>query len=108
MTIIMLATALLTQTGDAATARKPQAELIGDMAAIFGPEHYPPAAIRAHEEGLVVADLTIDTLGRVTDCEIIESAASSLSEQTCRLSVINRGLFRAARDRDGKAVVGHY
>jgi len=55
-----------------------------------------------------VADLTIDAHGRVTDCRIVEAAAASLREQTCHLAVSSRGLFRAARDRQGNAVVGHY
>jgi len=86
----------------------PKPELIGDMVAAFGPENYPPAALRAHEEGLVVADLTIGTQGRVTDCKITESASASLDEQTCRIAVSTPALFRAARDSRGKPVVSHY
>ncbi|WP_433910346.1 energy transducer TonB [Sphingomonas yabuuchiae] len=92
--------------GQAADAPRP--ELVGDIAVVFGPDHYPPAAIRAREQGRVVVDLAVDRQGRVTDCRVIEAAAASLAEQTCRLAVSSPGLFRAARDRRGATVPSHY
>ncbi|WP_294236180.1 energy transducer TonB [uncultured Sphingomonas sp.] len=86
----------------------PKPEIVGDMAAAFGPDNYPPAAQRAHEEGLVIADLTVDAQGRVTGCTISQSASASLDEQTCHIVVSTPGLFRAARDRGGRAVASHH
>lgn len=108
MTIVTLALVLLGQGMTVHANGRPHPELVGDMAAIFGPENYPPAAIRAHEEGRVVADLTVDPQGRVTDCKIIQSASASLDERTCQLAMSGSGLFRATKDRRGNAIASHY
>lgn len=47
---------------------------------------YPPAALRAGEQGTVTARVTISEMGRVTACSIAETSGSrSLDDTTCRL-----------------------
>lgn len=106
--MILLALTLLGQGTMATAGDGPKPELIGNMGAAFAPENYPPAALRAREEGLVVADLTIDTHGLVVGCKILESASTALDEQTCRIVMSRADLFRAAKDKRGKAMIGHY
>lgn len=108
MALWVLGLMLLGQDAPVQADDAPKPELVGDMAAVFGPDNYPPAAIRAREQGRVVADLTVDRQGQVTDCRIVESAAASLAEQTCHLALSSTGLFRAARDRRGATVASHY
>lgn len=108
MALWVLGLMLLGQAAPVQADDAPRPELVGDMGVVFGPSNYPPAAIRAREQGRVVADLTVDRQGQVTDCRIVESAAASLAEQTCHLAVSNTGLFRAARDRRGATVASHY
>ncbi|WP_312490791.1 energy transducer TonB [Sphingomonas sp.] len=88
---------------------EPKAQISGEvMRTLFGPDNYPPAALRAGEEGRVIVDLGIDASGRVTDCKVVETAAASLAEQTCRLAVRGNGLFSPAKDAGGKSIASRY
>jgi TonB family protein len=71
---------------------------------LFTDEDYPPAALRANEEGRVQVRLHIGTDGIVSSCDITTSSNSaSLDSTTCRL-LSERARFRPARDAAGKAV----
>jgi TonB family protein len=81
-------------------AAKPE----GDPGAWFDADSYPPAAIRAEEEGRTVARVLIGTDGRVSSCGIVTSSGSaSLDEATCNV-LVHRGSFEPARDRAGVAI----
>ncbi len=49
----------------------------GNPGQYFNSDNYPPSALRAGEQGRVVASLTIGTDGRVADCEVTSSSGSA-------------------------------
>ncbi|MGQ0558274.1 MAG: energy transducer TonB [Sphingosinicella sp.] len=64
---------------------------------------YPTEALLENEQGNVVFELSVSSLGRVTGCRIISSSASQrLNEVTCR--ALQRAQFRPARDTQGVPV----
>ncbi|MBW6522369.1 energy transducer TonB [Sphingomonas sp. RHCKR47] len=76
----------------------------GNPAAWFDADAYPPAAIRAGEEGRTVARVLIGTDGRVSACGIVTSSGSaSLDTATCNI-LTHRGSFEPARDAAGVAI----
>ncbi|WP_298811166.1 energy transducer TonB [uncultured Sphingomonas sp.] len=84
------------------------AGLKGNPGQYFGADNYPPSAIRAEEEGRVVAKLTVGTDGRVTDCVITTSSNSSaLDQATCRIAK-SRVRFSPALDASGAAITSSY
>jgi len=84
------------------------AGLKGNPGQYFGADNYPPAAIRAEEEGRVVAKLTVGTDGRVTGCVVTTSSnSSSLDQATCRIAQ-SRVRFSPALDATGNPVTSSY
>lgn len=80
------------------------ATLAGNPAAAFTSDDYPPAAIRAEEQGRSVAKLSVDASGTPTACTITKSSGSrSLDEATCRVA-LQRVRYDPARDRRGAAI----
>lgn len=67
-------------------------------------DDYPADAVRAHQEGVALVRLIINSDGRAEDCAIVASSGSAaLDRQSCTLSQ-NRGRFRPARDAEGRPV----
>lgn len=80
----------------------------GDRAAWITNDDYPPAAIRAEEQGTVGSSVAIGTNGRVTSCRVTApSGSSALDQATCRLYA-QRARFTPARDAAGTAMEGSY
>ncbi|SEK57619.1 TonB family C-terminal domain-containing protein [Sphingomonas palmae] len=76
----------------------------GSPAGWFGADSYPPAAIRAEEEGRTVARVLIGTNGRVESCGIVTSSGSNqLDAATCRI-LVSRGIYEPARDESGSPI----
>ena len=65
-------------------------------------EDYPPAAVRAEEQGRSVATYTIGTDGRVSSCNA-SGAGPILDAETCKL-IQRRFRFKAAADTSGSPV----
>lgn len=65
-------------------------------------EDYPPSSIRNEESGTAVARFTINTDGRVTECNA-SGASASLDAETCKL-IIRRFRFKPALDASGSPV----
>jgi TonB family protein len=66
-------------------------------------DDYPPAAMRAGVEGIVVVGFVISTLGRPESCEVIQSSGNAdLDSASCAM-VTNRFRFRPAIGPDGRA-----
>lgn len=65
-------------------------------------DDYPPAAVRAEEQGRSVATFTIGADGRVTTCSA-SGAGPILDAETCKL-IQRRFRFKAAQDTGGSAV----
>lgn len=83
------------------------ARLLTAPADLFGPDAYPPEAIRNDEQGRVVAQLAIGADGAVGQCTIVTSSGSAaLDATTCRQARTAR--FQPARDRRGRAVAIAY
>lgn len=65
---------------------------------------YPRPAVRARAEGDVIAHLSIDAAGRVSDCRVARSSGSAdLDAVTCRL-IRERFRYAPALDRQGRPV----
>jgi TonB family protein len=87
----------------AETPKEP-ARARANLASYLTAADYPPAAIRAGEQGTVHFRLDVGTDGRVTGCTITESSGSSiLDSTTCRI-LYARARFIPATDAAGKPV----
>ncbi|MEH3120992.1 MAG: energy transducer TonB [Sphingomonas phyllosphaerae] len=75
-----------------------------DVSDWIGADSYPLAAIRAGEQGRVVAIVAVDATGHPTRCRIDVSLGSpTLEEGTCAL-ILARGRFTPARDAKDRAI----
>jgi TonB family protein len=75
-----------------------------NLGAFFGADAYPAAAIRARQQGRVVARLRVDETGKVIACSIdVSSDSEALDQTTCAIA---RGKFhyKPATDDRGHAV----
>ncbi|AXJ95082.1 MULTISPECIES: energy transducer TonB [unclassified Sphingomonas] len=105
-----LATTTLLTFATPAMARDRSAppQPLGSPAQWFGADNYPPAAMRAGEQGRVFVRLSIDNKGSVTDCVVQRSSGfPDLDNATCVLAH-HHGLFAPATDRKGRPVKGQY
>ena len=74
------------------------------LAGYFHDSDYPPEALRNREQGSVGVRMTVGPDGRVRACTVVASSRSpSLDSATCRI-ILERALFRPARDADGRPV----
>jgi len=70
----------------------------------FSSDDYPPAAMRAEQEGTVAVRLNVEATGRVSNCTIVSSSGSvALDAATCRI-FRSRARFNPARDSEGRAI----
>ncbi len=71
-------------------------------------EDYPPAALRAGQEGRTGFRLDLGADGRATACTVIASSGSdALDEATCRL-LMRRARFEPARDAGGMPIAASF
>jgi TonB family protein len=72
----------------------------------FSTDDYPAEALRAGAEGTVQFRLDINTEGRVSRCNIVQSSGNaSLDAKTCEV-LISRARYTPARNAAGEAVPG--
>lgn len=73
----------------------------------FVVDDYPPAALRAHAQGITGVTLTIGLDGRVAACVVtISSGSGALDEATCRI-LTSRARYAPARDNlTGNPAIG--
>jgi len=65
---------------------------------------YPPASWAVGDGGSAEYELSVDTKGKVTGCEVIESSGhQTLDDLSCSIST-ERAVFEPAMDRDGQPV----
>lgn len=89
----------------ASEARAQSAAVAIEPATWITADDYPPAAIRAGEQGAVATIITVSPDGRVSDCRIdVSSGSALLDERTCAI-LRERGRFRPARDAVGRSTV---
>ncbi len=67
-------------------------------------DDYPPAAIRSGDQGSVGVSFTINTQGRVENCQVTSSSGSSLLDRTTCQLVTRRGRYTAAKDAAGSPI----
>ena len=104
---VMLALAVM-PTGALAKDKSEPAHVVGNPGSYFGPDAYPPEAIRAEEQGRSVVTVAIDASGTPTGCTTTASSGStSLDAKTCAIALANLH-YTAARDSHGRAVAGSY
>ncbi|MEI9926615.1 MAG: TonB family protein [Sphingomonas sp.] len=71
-------------------------------------DDYPPSALRANQEGTTRYRLTIDSGGRVTDCQVTASSGvSTLDSAVCSL-LRRRARFNPGKDSAGNATGGFF
>lgn len=84
--------------------RKARANLVQ----LFSTNDYPAEAIRNNEQGTVAFELSINRLGWVSGCRIVESSGSkALDRATCNI-LSSRARFEPARDESGKRITDQY
>jgi len=103
-----LATLVLSSTSPAQAARQEMSATIqGNPGEWFGPDAYPAEALKAEEQGRVIALLSVDPTGKVLSCSIELGASPSLNRATCDIALA-RAVFQPAKDARGKPVSGTY
>lgn len=89
-------------------ARDLSSGLRGNPGQYFDADAYPPDALRAGEQGRVIARLEIDSTGRVVSCAVKTSSGStSLDRTTCRIA-LDKITFTPATDRRGRPIATSY
>lgn len=77
---------------------------IGNAGRWFGPDSYPPEALRNQEEGTVRVAVVVDAEGAPTGCSVTESSGSAALDQgTCRI-FLDHVRFRPGTDSNGRAI----
>lgn len=105
--ILAIAPALLIGTPVSAHAPINPPEPLGDVSQWFSGDNYPPAAMRAGQEGMVSVTLAINPEGLVSGCRVTQSSGvPTLDDRTCILAT-RRGRFAPARQGD-QAVAATY
>ena len=79
----------------------------GSPLAWFSPDDYPPEALRAGDQGRVIAEVQIDDTGKVVSCKVVGSSGSaSLDQKTCTVALEDRH-FEPAVDQKGRPIASH-
>jgi protein TonB len=71
---------------------------------LFHADDYPLEARTKGWQGAVVADVTVNTNGRVDKCDVVQSSGYKLLDDTTCQILIERARFRPARDKNGNPV----
>src|ERR1700761_5739760 len=86
---LMLALAIV-PTGAWAKDKSAPAHAVGNPGQYFGPDAYPPEAVRAQEQGRVVATVEVAASGAATGCKAtVSSGSTSLDAKTCEIAMTN-------------------
>ncbi len=82
--------------------------VVGNAGAYFGADAYPPEALRAGEQGRVIASVAVDAAGAPTGCTTATSSGSaSLDAATCAIAMA-KVRFTPALDSRGRPTTGEY
>jgi protein TonB len=72
------------------------------------PNDYPRRALREEREGTTRFRVTVNTEGRVSDCQVTGSSGhADLDEATCQ-NITRRARFKPATDGEGQPTTGSY
>lgn len=76
----------------------------GDPAQWITNDDYPPGAMREGREGVSRISWTVNTAGRVENCQVTSSSGTpELDDTACRL-VTRRGKYSPAKDQNGNPI----
>ena len=91
-------------TGDASTAQGAATSGVTSPAVLTrsATPHYPPSALRSHQEGWVVVSFTIDTEGRPRDVRVVDAQPRRIFDRAA-IDAVDRYRFTPAM-KDGVAV----
>ncbi|MDH7971008.1 TonB family protein [Sphingomonas sp. AR_OL41] len=104
---LMLALAIVPASALASDKASPP-HVIGNAGSYFGPDAYPPEALRAGEQGRVIASVAVDVGGTPTGCTTATSSGSaSLDTATCAIAMAKIH-FTPALDSRGRPTTGSY
>lgn len=67
-------------------------------------DDYPPAAIRSGDQGSVAVSFTVNTQGRIENCQVTGSSGSALLDRTTCQLVTRRGRYSPAMDAAGNPI----
>jgi periplasmic protein TonB len=70
-------------------------------------EAYPAEAVRNNQQGSVRMRVTIDTNGRVSDCQIVESSGSEVLDQGACDNMRRHARYSPTLDEQGNPTEGH-
>lgn len=80
------------------------AKLRGSLQSVISQDDYPPASLRAEEEGTTSVAIEVNAQGRVSSCTVTQSSGHPrLDEQTCTL-VTRRARYDPAKDTTGASI----
>lgn len=71
-------------------------------------DDYPPAALRAEEQGMVTVAVTVSASGLVADCGIAGTSGSAMLDRTTCALLRRRARFHPALDADARPTQGIY
>ncbi|MFA5988632.1 MAG: energy transducer TonB [Sphingomonas sp.] len=77
---------------------------INDPASWTSIEDYPDEARVAEQEGRTVFSLELDDMGRITQCNIVESSGFPLLDSATCSAIIRNAVFRPALDAHDKPI----
>jgi len=90
------------------TALRSPPKPVIDLPSLFSSDDYPGDAVATGASGDVLVRLTVDPVGRVSQCFVLhKSGHSSLDKQTCAI-LARRARFEPALRADGTAVSAPY
>ncbi|MCA1654004.1 MAG: energy transducer TonB [Sphingomicrobium sp.] len=79
-----------------------------DAPPLISNDDYPVEAARKGWQGDVIADLVIDTLGRVRECTIFQSSGHAVLDQATCTILRRRAHFTPATDAKGNLIEDKY
>lgn len=104
---LMLALAMMPASALASDKSSPP-HVVGNAGGYFGADAYPPEALRAGEQGRVIASVAVDAAGAPTGCTTATSSGSaSLDAATCAIAMA-KIRFTPALDSRGRPTSGDY
>jgi TonB family protein len=95
-------------TGALAKDKSAPARVVGSPGSYFGVDAYPPEAVRASQQGRVVATVAVDAAGAPTGCATATSSGSAARDTaTWKIAMANLH-FTPALDSRGQPTTGSY
>jgi protein TonB len=79
----------------------------GDPRQWITQDDYPPSSIRAEEQGTTAISWTINTQGRVENCQVTSSSGSPALDRAACAALTRRARYSPALDQAGNPTISH-